>query len=146
MTTDELRATIPAWSHYTWESQVRQFPKVGPPGITYHLYCCCPDPACVDGSEACGTWPVDTWIYRNKKGHVVGILYRYQTDSVGERAGNVNAWVRPDRQRRGIIEKLVERMVERCGPVNVAQQRYTEAGLAAIRALAARHPEWYVDE
>lgn len=76
---DRFRVSIPDRLLYSWESQVRQFPKVGRPGIGYREYCACTRTACVRGTESCGAIPVDTFTYRNNKGHLIGVLYRYRT-------------------------------------------------------------------
>jgi GNAT superfamily N-acetyltransferase len=120
-----LKVSIPDQMLYDWESQARQWPKVGRPGIAYERV------------EAYGN-PIDSWVFRNRKGHVVGMLYWYVTDSPLEKAGNVNIWVRPDRQRRGIGTALIQAAERRNGPINLEQQRYTAAGVAAARRLAAQ--------
>jgi GNAT superfamily N-acetyltransferase len=82
---------------------------------------------------------VDTFLYRNHKGRLIGILYRYRTDSVWEKAGNVNIWIRPDRQRRGIGTKLFAAMVKRFGFPNPEQQRYTQAGAEFAYRMIQRY-------
>lgn len=119
---------------YTWRSQERQFPKVGPPGIGYAR------------EEAANGKPVDCFVYRNRKGHVIGILYHYPEDSYEtgfggavprgallERAGNINVMVRPDRQRRGIATKLVRAAMVHGIPLRPEQQVYTPAGAELMR-------------
>ena len=123
-----IEPTIGQDEMLSWESQEKQFQKVGRPGITYHQYCCCNRVNCRKGIESCGEHPVDTFLYRNNKGHVVGILYCYRSVTAFEVPGNINIWVRPDRQRRGIGTALVRAFTEKFGDINLDQQRYSPAG------------------
>lgn len=114
-----LRATLP--DAYPWESQVRQYPKAGEPGISYFR-----------GDTPHGH--VDCLLYRNRRGHVVGILNHYPTTTIWEKAGNVNVWVHPRRQRRGIGSALVTEAAKRW-PINFEQQRYTVAGVKLAESV-----------
>lgn len=136
-----IQPTIPDSELYSWESQVCQFPKVGKPGLSYCEFCVCGRRACSAGTESCGRMPVDTFLFRNNKGHLVGVLYHYATDSDYEKRGNVNIWIRPDRQRRGIGTKLVEYAIRKLGPINFDQQRYTAAGAAFAEKFRKRLDE-----
>lgn len=131
---DDLVATIPADKPYSFESQARQYPKVGPPGLDYfageveiarlqH-----PSGAYVPIRET-----VDCLLYRNSRGAVIGILNHYPVDMPPyEQAGNVNIYVHPRRRRRGVGSTLLREARRRWG-FDATQQSYTEAGLALIR-------------
>ena len=119
-----FEVTIPARLAFSWESQVSQYPTKGSPGITYFA-----------GETDYGT--VHCLLYRDVKGDVVGILNYYDghlKPNVWETAGNVNVWVHPDRQRRGIATRLVAEAARRWPDITLDQQRFTESGAA----LAAR--------
>lgn len=128
----------------TWESQVRQHPKVGRPGITYST----PEIDIAYGSElpdgrrAIFSTHVDVLLFRNGKGHVVGILYHYPFDCDLEAKGNVNIFVRPDRRRRGIGSRLLREADARFD-LNLDQQKYTTGGLALVKR---NFPGWVGDE
>ena len=138
MTTTELQPTIPHLS-WTWQSQVRQYPKVGQPGLRYELNHV--TVAMVEhrasgrqlpiGSEQ----PVDTLVHRNRKGHVTALLWHYSVAlPPWEKAGNVNLIVREDRRGRGLGRLMLEEAMRRW-PINWEQQDYTPEGLALVRAV-----------
>lgn len=119
------RPTIPVVA-YTWESQKRQFPAEGEPGIGYFA-----------GETKLGV--VHTLLYRSWEGHVVGILYYYDRDfGPWEKAGNVNLLVDPAFQRKGIAMELLEEGERRYGKFNFEQQDYTVEGAALAKAYLRR--------
>jgi GNAT superfamily N-acetyltransferase len=137
-------ATIPGDGLLTWESQVRQYDKVGPPGLSFEQHEVVtavlthkPTGTIIEKATAV----VDCLLYRNRKGHLVGILNHYNEDAYEwdgtllESAGNVNVWVRPNRRRRGIGTILATEALRRWPEVDVGQQRYTEAGRALVTKL-----------
>lgn len=141
---DELVPTIPHLS-WTWQSQVRQYPKVGTPGLRYelnHVTVAEVEHRASGAKLAIGSeQPVDTLVVRNRKGHVVGLLWHYPVDlPPWEAAGNVNLVVRPDRRGRGIGRQLLTEAIARW-PINWAQQDFTPEGLAMVRAVLATEPE-----
>lgn len=121
-----VEPTIPTGNLYSWESQERQFPKKGKPGLHYE----------------CHTYlgrKIDCLLYRNNKGHLIGILYHYGQGMIFEgeqieKPGNVNIWIRPNRQRRGIGTALFREATKRWS-INPGQQRYTPEGLAFARKM-----------
>jgi len=118
--------SIPPDLHFSWESQVVQYPRKGRPGVGYFA-----------GETDAGI--VHCLLYRDVKGDVVGILNYYDgylKPNVWETAGNVNIWIRPDRQRRGIGTRLIRAAMERW-PINLDQQRFTPNGAAFARRLRA---------
>lgn len=115
---------------HSWDSQVRQYPRHGEPGITLNTYTFTPEADPQEGPECWGK-QVWTLLYRNRKGRVVGIANYYPQDLPLERAGNLNVWVHPRRQRRGIGTKLITEADRRWG-LNALQQRYTPAGRALV--------------
>jgi GNAT superfamily N-acetyltransferase len=107
---------------YSWTSQARQYPKLGKPGIGYF-----------PGPTPHGV--VDCLLWRDTAGHLRGILNHYPFNAPHlEQKGNVNVWVQPGWQRRGIATALVQEAQARWG-VNFAQQRFTTAGAALADAL-----------
>jgi len=134
--------TIGAELALAWDSQVRQYPKLGPPGLSFVAY---PDEPAYGPNGARTTTTIDCLLYRNRKGHLVGILNHYNDDiyecdgSLLERPGNVNLWVRPDRQRRGIGTKLVAE-ADRRWSIDWMAQRYTEAGRSLVSSYTRTVP------
>lgn len=114
--------TIPQRWLFTFESQAAQFPRHGKPGLE------------VAREMAAEDIPVDCVTWRNRHGHVVGILYHYPTDSLLEKAGNVNVWVRSDSKHQGVGRRLIEAASE-WWDINFEQQRYTPEGQAFAKAL-----------
>jgi GNAT superfamily N-acetyltransferase len=113
---------------YSWESQVCQYPALGAPGIEYFA-------GVVEGREK----PVDCLLWRDDDGRVRGILNHYPIDYPPyEVAGNVNIWVDPDWQRRGIGTALVERCIQMYGQIPVEQQKYTPEGAELLAELLNR--------
>lgn len=103
---------------YSYESQVVQYPRLGAPGIEYFAG---------DGGFA---KPVDCLLWRDDEGLVRGILNHYPVDMPPhEKAGNINLFIDPARQRQGIGTALVREANRRWGPINWNQQRYTKAGI-----------------
>lgn len=134
-------ATVPQME-WTFESQAVQFPKVGQPGIRYQRNTV---PVARVTHRRTGRIitvpseaPVDVLVYRNRKGHVIGILYHYPHDILPwERAGNINVVVRADRRRRGIGSQLLAEAARRW-PIRWEQQDYTPDGLALARTVSRR--------
>lgn len=129
--------SIEAQFLYTWESQVKQYPKTGAPGID--LFVGTFTEAMLP--EYPDAWGKQVWtlLYRNNKGHAIGILNYYPQDLPEEEAGNVNIWVHPRRQGRGIGTKLADELVRRGWPFTWEQQSYSLAGHAFVRSyLEAR--------
>lgn len=110
-----LNVCIPDHGLFPWESQVVQYPEVGPPGIDYFK-----------GDIGEGQW-VDCLLYRDADGRVVGILNHYPFETPWEKVGNVNIWIHPERQRQGVGSALVLEAMSRYG-IDFEQQRYTYAG------------------
>jgi GNAT superfamily N-acetyltransferase len=126
-----------------FESQVGQYPKSGPPGISYFL-------GVVNIGDITGNttgkvvgrvlFSVDNLLYRNSKGAVIGIL-QYFPDGAPmdlEKPGNVNVFVHPRRRRRGIASSLVAEAQRRWGPLDMDQQMYTPEGRALVENLVAK--------
>jgi GNAT superfamily N-acetyltransferase len=114
---------------FTWESQARQYPTHGKPGLSYYRG---------DVSEAfCPGAHVDCLLWRDDTGALIGILNHYPMDFPPyEKAGNVLVYVRADRRRAGIGTALVHEARTRW-PVDFHAQRYTDAGAKLARSLLA---------
>ena len=119
---------------YSWESQARQYAEHGDPGVGYERHYAGPNDREGEGP------PVDCQLMRDQHGDLVGILNHYPTSSVLEEAGNVNVWVRPDRQKRGIASRLVREAQSRW-EINFLQQRYSPAGLKLLASLHRKEAE-----
>lgn len=143
------RATVPTRKVYEWHTQVPQYAKTGEPGVTYeqnHI-------KAATGVDATGQPvpgpPVDCLLWRDPEGVLRGILNHYPIAIPPfEEAGNVNVWVDPDWQRRGIATALCEAAMQRW-PVDLDQQSYTPAGAAFVAAWEQRQggtPESTTDE
>jgi len=113
---------------YSWESQARQYAETGEPGISYERHY-------AGQNDREGEGPaVDCLLARNHKGQLIGILNHYPTDSVLEQAGNVNVWVHPDAQKRGVATALINE-ARKLWLINFQQQRYTPEGLRLLASL-----------
>jgi len=108
-----------------WESQVSQYPKLGPAGISYFR-----------GDVGVGGWYADCLLFRDKHGKLRGILNHYPTESPWEQPGNVNIWVEPRFQGKGIGRKLLCE-AERRWVINFDQQAYTPSGSKFIEKYLA---------
>jgi GNAT superfamily N-acetyltransferase len=112
---------------YVWESQVIQYPVRGPRGIAYYA-------GKVNEHER----PVDCLLFRDKNGKLRGILNYYAVDYPPyEVAGNVNVWVEPRWQKRGVGVKLLAE-ADRRWKIDLQRQRYTEAGVRLVTAYLAK--------
>jgi GNAT superfamily N-acetyltransferase len=118
-------ATVAEGAMQGWVSQVGQYPKKGEPGIGYRR----------EFAHGDAAMPVDCLLFRNRKGALVGILNHYPLGCGPERPHNVNVWVRPDRQRRGIGSRLVAEALRRWPEIADGRQDYTPAGLALANAI-----------
>lgn len=141
--------SIPETFLYSWESQCRQYDKVGTPGFAWESH------AVTGLFDEHGTpvdGPVDCLLYRNSKGHLIGILNYYPMTTYEsplmahlgmpvESAGNINLWVRPDRQGRHIGTRLILRAQKKHGQINIPQQRLTASGRAFAEKLIERRDE-----
>jgi GNAT superfamily N-acetyltransferase len=79
-----------------WETQVVQYPSGGSPGISYLR------------GQVDPAYYVDCLLFRGDDGELIGVLNHFPADYPPyERAGNVNIWVRPDRQRQGVARALI---------------------------------------
>lgn len=119
-----FQPSIPAESLYSWESQVCQYPYTGKPGISYML-----------GPTEEGL--VDCLLFRNEKGHVVGILNHFPWDGIWEKKGNVNIWINRRWQGKGVGEALWREAVQRFG-ARLEGQRFTEAGARFAERMAEK--------
>ena len=111
---------------YTWDSQAKQYPATGEPGI--HYFKGDLDDNELKPPEAELTRWVDCLLSFDPEGRLVGILNRYPMDFPPlERRGNVNVWVHPEHQRQGIGAELVRAALDRW-VIDFTQQRYTTSG------------------
>jgi GNAT superfamily N-acetyltransferase len=109
-----------------WDSQVGQYPAVGPPGLSYFA-----------GRTPRGV--IDCLLWRNEAGEVVGILNHYPFETPeGQQPGTFNVWVKPGWQRRGIASRLGDEAYRRWD-IDVPLQKYTPEGAALAMHWVARH-------
>jgi len=116
----KYHATIPQHLQYSWESQAEQYAYLDTPGINHERH---------DVGEFGAPNVIDCLLWRDEAGRLRGILNYYQNDGELERAGNVNLWVHPDWERRGVGTTLLREAMQRW-PIDLAQQRYTPKGAA----------------
>ena len=118
---------------FTWESQACQYAAKGEPGVGYERHY-------ANEFDRPPGAPVDCLLVRDRHGDLIGILNHYPEDDPGgfEQAGNINVWVHPKRQRRGIGQMLVREAQERW-QISLEQQRYSPEGLRLLAAL--RRPQ-----
>lgn len=111
---------------FSWESQAAQYAYRDEPGLRWerhHL------------GELGSMTQIDCLLMRGDDGVLVGILNYYLDDNNPyETPGNVNMWVRPDMQRRGLGTRLLDEAQKRYW-IDFSKQRYTEQGLAMVRRL-----------
>lgn len=87
----------------SWESQKKQYPKTGEPGI--HL----------ERHQITGSYHgnpsyasvIDCLLCRDEDGQLVGILNHYNKGNPYQVPGSVNIWVKPSHQRQGIASVLL---------------------------------------
>lgn len=151
MTVAELpEAKVEGEGQFDWASQARQYPKVGPPGLTEQTVIVAagvgttmaldPSDGRLKPARVRVKVEVDCLLYRNRKGALVGILNHYpeacydMDGNLLERPGNVNVWVRPNRRGRGVGSLLLHAALDRWDDIDPAAQDYTAGG----RALMAK--------
>jgi GNAT superfamily N-acetyltransferase len=137
-------ATVPSGLlNMTWDEQAKQYPKQGPPGIG--LFVGIVEIGGVTSSSgekvARLVYEIDSLLYRNSKGSVIGILQWFGEGAPDElqQPGDFNVLVHPRRQRRGIGLALMRDADRRWGPLNLHQQMFTPEGRALAEAFLAAH-------
>ena len=119
-----MRVESNAEPAFDFESQVWQYPKSGPKGISYYR------------GDLQGAF-VDCLLYRDKSRKVRGILNHYPVDFIKEKAGNVNIFVEPRFQHKGIASKLLAE-AQRRWTIDLSRQHYTPVGAAFANAYLSR--------
>lgn len=127
----ELLVIPPAFS---WGSQACQYAQHGPPGLGHERHALDARGNEVALDDRAATMLVDCLLMRDVHGELVGILNHYTGESELEKTGNINVWVRPDRQRRGIATRLLREAQARWD-VDWRTQRYTTDGLALLKKV-----------
>ena len=125
-----LTANVSDEQMYTWESQAAQYPRTGPPGISY-----------VRGAVTDELF-VDCLLYRDETGELVGILNHYPADFPPyEREGDENIWVHPGRRRQGIGTALLLEARFRWGlrPNGPNDLKVTESGVQFLKGLDEKY-------
>lgn len=126
-----LKVEIPQSALLTWESQARQYPARGGPGLV-----------ATTAAEIDPSWADRPTIHcllyyhdpkgRGEPGYLVGILNHYPEDFPPlEKAGSVNVWVKPNMQGRGFARILWLEGV-RLWDIDWRVQRYTPEGASHI--------------
>lgn len=109
---------------FSWESQLAQYPRLGPRNITTF-----------DGEVTGYDVPVKCVLYRDSKGLLRGIFNYYSVDYLPyEKAGNFLVLVDPKRRRQGIASSLLHVAETLYGPIDYNQQRYSPEGYAFMLA------------
>ena len=126
---------VPAERMYSWESQVTQYPRTGPPGISYFR------------GNVTDEIFVDCLLYRDETGELVGILNHYPTAVPPyERQGGRNIWVHPGRRRQGIGTALILEAQIRFGRGPEGDPKMTDAGLQFMKRLEDKYGGTELDE
>jgi hypothetical protein len=115
---------------FTWKSQAEQYLNRGEPdGYRYERHY-------ANEHDAPPGAPVDCLLRFDEKGLLVGILNHYPEGGEDdlEQAGNVNLWVRPNRQRQGIATALLIE-ANRKWHIDINQQKLTPDGVVFLRGL-----------
>jgi GNAT superfamily N-acetyltransferase len=107
----------------SWESQVCQYPYKGEPGVSYFA----------GVVEDVGT--VHCLLYRDDKGHVIGILNYFDFVSVWQKPGDVNIWIHKRHQGEGVGKALWTEAVRRWNVKLQNQTKMTPAGAAFAEAM-----------
>lgn len=128
---------------YSFESQERQYPATGAPGLSYFE------------GHINNYGVVHCLLFRASDERVVGILNHYPKDARNpnygtalgllfgekefiERAGNINIFIHEDYKRMGIATLLVNEAEVRWGPLNFQQQQYSAEGAEFIRGYLSK--------
>ena len=119
---------------FSWESQACQYAKYGSPGLTLEQHAVNAKAEEVAVGDPDTEMLIDCLLMRDVDGFLIGILNHYTGENEYEKTGNVNVWVRPDRQRRGVATRLLREAFDRW-QVDWRTQRYTEDGLAMLKKL-----------
>jgi GNAT superfamily N-acetyltransferase len=117
---------------FTWESQACQYAESGPPGPNHEQHATAENGDEVAVGDPRAVMLIDCLLMRDTDGALIGILNHYTGENEYEKTGNVNMWVRPDRQRRGIGTYLWGEAQARWN-ADWQQQRYTEEGFQWLR-------------
>jgi GNAT superfamily N-acetyltransferase len=111
----------------TWESQARQYPETGPPGIGTHT------------AELPNGAKVNCLLKRDPDGGLVGILNHYPEGIEPlQKANTMNVWVQPGRRRQGIGSELVLAALQEGWPVDLEHVAFTGTGDAMAKSLIRR--------
>lgn len=123
---------------YSWESQARQHPHRGGPGIerdTHRFEAGIYDDCVIPEAEH----HVDVFRFYDEHRRLRGLLYHYAVDLPPlERKGNVNVLVHPAFQRRGIGSQLVEAAREALGGIDFQQQDITPEGKLLMESIIGK--------
>lgn len=136
---DAPPVSIPEWAMLSWESQERQYPATGSPGITHAIHS---EPG-FDRFGLPRKLVIESLTMRDDDGKLIGIFYYYPQDCyerTGEKletAGNANVFVHPDHRRQGVGTQLVTEATQRWD-IDFEQQRYSASGSALAHAFTTR--------
>jgi ribosomal protein S18 acetylase RimI-like enzyme len=114
---------------FSWESQARQYAFRAEPGMHWERHSL---------GRLGDMTQIDCLLARDDDGLTIGILnYYLDSNNALEKKGNVNIWVRPDRQRQGLGTAMLREAQKRYN-IDFDQQRYTQDGMAMIRRLVEK--------
>ena len=106
----------------SWESQVEQYDKWNPPGITHRRYI---------EQFGRGETPVDCVLWSDNNGELRGILNFFPSGSDFDKPGQFNMFVDPKWKRKGIASQLLDEAINKY-KIDLRIQIYTVEGALLV--------------
>ena len=121
------KATLSDDRVLSWETQARQYPDVGEPGISATTV------------ELSGGAQVNCVLRRHLDGSLIGILNHYPVDIPPHQAANtINVWVHPGHRRRGVASEMVLAALQEGWAVDLERLSLSSGGEALLHSVVRR--------